>query len=163
MLMRGKRRSAGVIHGLLRGAVAGAAGTAALNATTYLDMIIRARAPSRVPEQSIEALVARAQVPIPGEGSRRSNRVSGLGGLAGTGAGVAVGALVGVIRSFGWRPGRMGGALGTTAVAMLASNAPMNALGTTEIRRWTAQDWLSDLAPHVAYGLLASYVLDELE
>ena len=45
-----------MIGNLLRGAAAGAAGTAALNAATYLDMVIQGRGASSTPEQTIETV-----------------------------------------------------------------------------------------------------------
>src|SRR4051812_32917314 len=85
------RRGIGPLGWALRGAAAGAAGTAALNAVTYLDMAIRGRPSSSTPEQTVEALADKAHVPIPGDEETRRNRVEGLGPLAGLGGGVAVG------------------------------------------------------------------------
>src|SRR5690349_11542744 len=71
----------------LRGAAAGAAGTTALNAVTYLDMTIRARAASSTPEASVEKLSDKLGIGIPGEGKERDNRVQGLGPLLGIATG----------------------------------------------------------------------------
>ena len=76
---------------LLRGAAAGAAGTSALNAVTYLDMVVRGRGTSSTPEQTVELLAEKAHVQIPGDDEKRSNRVQGLGPLTGLAAGVGVG------------------------------------------------------------------------
>jgi len=40
-----------------------------------------------------------------------------------------------------------------TAGAMARSNGPLIALGITDPRSWTRDDWMSDLVPHLAYGL----------
>lgn len=158
------RRSRGPspIHAALLGAAAGAAGTTALNAATYLDMALRGRASSSTPQDTVEKLADVAHVRIPGDAERRENRASGLGPLMGIAAGVGVGALLGLLRSTGWRPPQF--VLGTVAVggAMLVGNAPMTALGVTNPARWSSADWLSDLLPHVAYGIVTSYVLDHL-
>jgi hypothetical protein len=77
--------------GFLRGAAAGAAGTTALNAATYLDMAVRGRGNSSAPADLAEAVAERADVEIPGEGDERDNRLAGLGPLSGTGVGVVVG------------------------------------------------------------------------
>lgn len=53
-----------MLKGLLRGAAAGAAGTTALNAVTYLDMAWRGRSSSTTPQQAVEELANRAGQPI---------------------------------------------------------------------------------------------------
>ena len=50
------RAPIGTLGWVLRGAAAGAAGTTALNAVTYLDMTVRGRGTSSTPEQTVEAL-----------------------------------------------------------------------------------------------------------
>jgi hypothetical protein len=152
-----------VLRSVLRGAAAGAAGTTALNAVSYLDMIARGRPPSRTPEDTVEILSTRTHVPVPGQGDRRSNRVAGLGPLTGLAAGVATGALLGALRGLGWRPSPVVGAVGAMVVAMLASNGPMTALGVTDPRGWAAGDWAADVLPHLAYGAVTSQVLDGLD
>lgn len=82
-----------LVRGVLIGAAAGAAGTTALNAVTYLDMVARGRPTSSTPEATVEKLADKAHVPVPGEGDARQNRVAGLGPLTGLVAGV------------GWGPG----------------------------------------------------------
>ena len=49
-----------MIGPILRGAAAGAAGTTALNAVTFLDMAVRGRAESETPKRTVEALADRA-------------------------------------------------------------------------------------------------------
>lgn len=85
--------------GLLAGAAAGAAGTTALNATTYLDMVLRGRPASSTPEQTVEELSSRSHLNIPGNEETRANRVSGLGALTGILAGVGVGVALGAARA----------------------------------------------------------------
>ncbi len=84
-----------LVRGVLIGAAAGAAGTTALNAVTYLDMVARGRPTSSTPEDTVEKLSDKAHVPVPGEGDARQNRVAGLGPLTGLVAGVGVGAGLG--------------------------------------------------------------------
>jgi len=69
---------------LVAGAAGGAAGTTALNVVTYLDMAVRGRSTSSAPEDSMEALVSRAGLRIPGEEDTRKNRLAGLGAMAAT-------------------------------------------------------------------------------
>src|SRR4051812_13029938 len=75
-----------------RGVAAGAAGTTALNATTYLDMALRGRPSSSTPQESVEALADKTGLGIPGDGDKRDNRLSGLGPLLGILAGAGSGA-----------------------------------------------------------------------
>ena len=49
-------------RGVLYGAMAGAAGTSALNATTYLDMAMRGRPPSEVPKKMVKELSNRTGI-----------------------------------------------------------------------------------------------------
>ena len=134
--------------GILRGAAAGAAGTTALNAVTYLDMVLRGRESSSTPEEAVEQL----PVPVPGEGETRKNRISGLGSLSGIMTGIGVGALFGMLRRAGLRPPLPVGAVLVGAVAMASTDVSMTALRVTDPRRWTAQEWLSDIVPHLVYG-----------
>src|SRR4051795_4023123 len=98
------RRGRGIstLGWVARGAVAGAAGTTALNAVTYLDMVVRGRGSSSTPEQTVEALAEKAHVPIPGDEETRSHRVQGLGPLTGLAAGIGVGVLTGLVRATGF-------------------------------------------------------------
>lgn len=78
----------------LCGAAAGAAGTTALNAVTYIDRAIRGRPSSSTPETTVETLSSKTHVPIPGGEVARQNRVSGLGPLSGLLARGGTGALL---------------------------------------------------------------------
>ncbi|MGH4015993.1 MAG: hypothetical protein ACRDSL_19140 [Pseudonocardiaceae bacterium] len=60
-----------MLRQLLIGAAAGAAGTTALNAVTYLDMAVRGRPASDTPERSVQRLAALAQVEVPGGPEQR--------------------------------------------------------------------------------------------
>jgi uncharacterized membrane protein len=147
--------------GLLRGAAAGAAGTTALNAVTYLDMAVRGRPSSDAPEQVVTRLARRVGFDVPGAKARRQNRIAGLGPLAGIGTGVGVGAVAGLLRSAGVRlPTAIGGPL-LGAAAMLASDAPLALLGISDPRRWSTVDWVSDAVPHLVYGVTTHATLVE--
>jgi hypothetical protein len=148
---------------VLLGAAAGAAGTTALNAVTYLDMAVRGRPTSSTPEDTVEALASVAHLPVPGDDDTRGNRVAGVGPLTGLLAGVGTGSLLGAVRTGGFRPGLAVGTLVATVGALVGSNGPMTALGVTDPRTWPASSWVTDLVPHVAYGLVTAAVLDRLD
>lgn len=147
----------------LFGAAAGAAGTTALNAVTYLDMALRARPASSTPEQTVEELSKRAGLQIPGQGDDRDNRVSALGALTGIAAGIGTGLLLGAARGAGFRPGTPLTAATATAAVLVASNGPMTAVGVSDPRSWGAADWISDVIPHAAYAVTTAAVLEALD
>lgn len=148
-----------MVRGLLIGAAAGAAGTTALNTTTYLDVVVRARPSSSTPEASVERLAEKVGVRIPGDDDQRANRIAGLGPMLGIATGIGVGALIGVARAAGVRPPQALSALVTTGIVLVASNAPMTVLKVTDPRTWSLSDWVSDVLPHLAYGVVASAVV----
>lgn len=155
---------ANLIQGVMRGMLAGAAGTTALNATTYLDMALRGRPGSSTPEATVQRIADIAGTSVPGEDdSARQARTSGLGALMGLGAGIGTGAVLGAMRALG-RPRSRGGTFVVAWVlAMLAGNAPMTGLGVTDPRQWAPADWLADLVPHAAYALVTAAALQRLD
>lgn len=153
----------GLLRGLAAGAAAGAAGTTALNAVTYLDMVLRGRPTSDTPEQTVEKLAEKVQVDIPGRGDERRNRISGLGPLLGIAAGVGTGALVGLSRAAGWRSNTVLTGVLAGAAAMAGADVPMAVLGVSDPRTWGPKDWAADAVPHLAYGLLTALVLERLD
>lgn len=152
-------RPAGVMRGALWGAAAGAAGTTALNALTYLDMAARGRPASDTPSATLKKLEGATPLEIPGDGETHDNRVAGLGSLNGVVVGVATGMLLGAARGAGWRPSEIGTVSLSTLGALLAGNAPMTALGVSDPRKWSISDWISDLIPHTAYGIVCGLIL----
>jgi hypothetical protein len=151
-----------IIKGAAAGAVAGAAGTTALNAATYADMSIRGRPSSQTPAEVVERAASRAGLAVPGDADQRGNRLSGLGALVGIGTGVAVGAGYGVARALGWRVAAAAGAVLAAAAAMAGSDGPMFALGVSDPREWGPVDWASDVIPHAAYGAVTALALSAL-
>jgi uncharacterized membrane protein (Fun14 family) len=149
--------------GLLAGAAAGAAGTAALDAATYLDMTVRGRGSSSTPQQTIEAIDDRLPVSVPGEGETRDNRVAGLGGLSGIATGVGVGAVFGLARRAGLRLPVPVGAVVVGVAAMVATDLSMAGLKVSDPRNWSAKDWLSDLLPHLVYGAVTCSTLAAID
>jgi hypothetical protein len=151
------------IRAAARGAVAGAAGTATLNTITYLDMVWRARAASKTPEDTVERLAAITGVKIPGTEEERLNRIAGLGPLSGLVVGIGTGAALGLARAAGYRPGLMATSLTAAAAAMAGANVPMTALGITDPRTWSRIDWISDIVPHLAYGAVTGAALQAFD
>lgn len=144
---------------MVRGAVAGAAGTSALNAATYLDMAARARPSSSTPQQAIETLAERAGHPIPGDGEEKQNRLTGLGALSGIATGVSIGSAAGMLGPIirGMPVGLSAILLGGAAMALTDSS--MVRLGIINPSSWSGEDWAADAVPHLAYGLVTAAVL----
>ncbi|SDN99165.1 hypothetical protein [Geodermatophilus sp. DSM 45219] len=157
------RRGISVAGWALRGAAAGAAGSTALNAVTYLDMVVRGRGTSSTPEQTVEKLADLAHVQIPGDDETRWNRVQGLGPITGLVAGVGVGVVVGLVRAAGYRSQPLVGTLLTTLGVLVAANGPMTVLGITDPRTWSATDWASDVVPHLAYAAVVKTTMDAFD
>lgn len=151
-----------LISALLKGMAAGAAGTTALNAATYADMATRARPSSDMPQQTVETIAARTGHDVPGEGEQRDNRLSGLGALSGIVTGVTIGAVAGLFGPLLTRlPVVISGPL-LGGAAMAGSDVPMAKLGLTDPGSWSAQAWVSDAGPHLAYGLTTVLTLRAL-
>jgi hypothetical protein len=142
---------------VVKGGAAGAAGTTALNAVTYLDMAVRGRPASSTPEETVEKVAHAMHTEVPGDAETRSNRLSGLGPLTGIATGVGVGALAGLLaRSTRLPTSVLAGVVG--GAAMVGSSGPMTALGITDPRTWSVSSWVSDVVPHLAYGLVTAAV-----
>jgi hypothetical protein len=146
-----------MLTSMMRGAAAGAAGTTALNAVTYLDMLVRGRPASSTPEQTVRKLADLTGLRIPGTDEQRQHRVSAAGALMGLLTGVGTGAVLGAVHMLGRGP-LLVSAVATGVVAMAGSNGPMAALGVSDPRGWGVGDWVSDALPHLAYGLVTAAV-----
>jgi hypothetical protein len=148
---------------LVRGLVAGATGTTALYATTYLDMAVRGRPPSDTPKRTVARGADVLGIAIPGDRDARDAREAGLGTLLGHSVGMTIGVAVSGLRSTG-RPRTRGGTLALAwGLAMVAGNGPMSVLGVTDPRTWSGTDWLADLVPHLAYAAAATATLEAFE
>lgn len=135
-----------------RGAVAGAAGTTALNAVGYADMALRGRPASSVPARVAEQLAGRVGLTIPGSGTARQDRLEGLGALAGIATGAGVGAVAGQLHDAVRRLGPLAGPAVIGGLAMLVTDLTTAGLGVSDPRTWDASSWLSDVVPHLAFG-----------
>ncbi|HEY4463395.1 MAG TPA: hypothetical protein VGN41_12090 [Streptosporangiaceae bacterium] len=147
-----------VFKKLVRGAIAGAAGTTALNAVSYGDMLLRGRGASSVPEQVVEELARRAGLTIPGSDEVRQNRLEALSALSGIATGVMIGSVAGVLGVR--RLGPLAGPVAIGGAAMLATDLSMARLGISDPRTWDLTSWLSDIVPHLGYGAVVYAALE---
>jgi hypothetical protein len=139
---------------------AGAAGTTALNVVTYLDMASRARPASQSAEETVRRITDRAHVSL-GPEDRAANRRAGLGPLLGYAAGIGTAAaFAAAVR--GRRPPLPVAAAVLGIGGMVAADTPLTALGVTDPRRWSRTDWISDIVPHAAYGVVTAAVWHRL-
>jgi uncharacterized membrane protein len=143
-----------------RGLAAGAAGTTALHVVGHLDMALRGRPASTVPERVVDAFAAGTGRRVPGRGRVRDARRTALGALAGITNGLGVGVLASAVRSYGVRFPAPVGAVLTGAAAMAATDVPVAFMGVTDPRDRTTTDWLADAVPHLAYGAAVQTVLE---
>lgn len=149
------------------GAIAGAVGTIALDITSYGDMALRGRPASNLPAEIIRRTAEKARVEplaVPDEVADDStkNRRRALGMISGHAIGIGAGTLCGAMRSIiGPVPAPVM-ALVMGGVAMAAADVPATTLNITDPRRWGVSGWLSDIVPHLAYGLVAAGVFAAL-
>jgi hypothetical protein len=160
MIRSGAGTAPGMRRQILAGVLAGAAGTTALNALTYLDMAVRGRPSSDIPEQAVDRTASKVGARVPGDDEARGNRLSGLGPLTGIATGVGIGAVYGVaVGLFGRPPLALAGLL-VGAGAMAGTDVPMVASGLTDPRSWGVQGWLSDIVPHLGYGYVTAATVE---
>jgi hypothetical protein len=165
---------------IVAGAVAGAAGVVALNVASYLDMLVRGRPASDMPARIAGKLADEVGVPLDfdaGGGEEAdsgapaadeeaaaseaaAHRAEALGALLGTLDGIGIGVVYGIARLILPRPPAWlaGAALGS--IAMAAADYPATRLGLTEPRDWSTADWISDVMPHMAYGVVTALAFE---
>lgn len=154
-------RGAVSLRDLAAGALAGAVGTLALDAVTYLDIAGRGREPSSVPASVAGRIADEAGVDL-GDDEHAGNRREAIGALMGYATGVAFGACYGYVRGRRRRLPSVvsGAALG--AFVMAATDASATLAGATDPSEWSGADWLADLVPHAAYGIVTALAFDRL-
>lgn len=146
-----------MLQRLKRGMIAGATGAMALDITTYGDMLLRGRSASNVPATVAGRFADVLGIAFLGSGATgqaSDNRRSATGALLGYATGIGIGGAYSLLRG---RGGRVPTPLAGTAVgilAMVASDLPIALTGASDPRTWTPVDWLSDLIPHLVYGLV---------
>jgi hypothetical protein len=146
-------------RGPVAGAIAGAVGTLALDVVSYLDMYAQGRPASTLPADAAAKVAGKVGLDLSGDDDASNARRSALGALLGYSTGIAVGAAYGIVRR---RPGASRGALGLTGTVLVAANGPMVAMGLTDPREWGPKGWVSDLVPHLAYGVVTARVFDAI-
>ena len=148
---------------LLRGLAAGAVGTALLNAVTYLDIVVRARPPSSVPDDAVQRSADRYGVSLGADPQAAATRRNGLGALLGHLTGFAGGAAFGLVRPLA-RSVPWPAAATLTGLGIMAATDTANVrLGVTHPREWSTADWAADLVPHLAYGAGVVLAFDALD
>jgi hypothetical protein len=146
-----------MLRRVLLGTIAGAAGNLTLEIVTYGDMLLRGRAASGVPakmagiladEFGIEALSSAVA------GNQADNRRSAAGALLGYALGIGLGGAYGLIRpGLGWTSMPLAG-VAVGLAAMTAADTSYAVTGVSDPKTWTTMDWISDLVPHIIYGLV---------
>lgn len=144
---------------LMRGILAGGAGTALLDAATWVDVLATGRPTSSTPQQTVARLLARASIEVP----KDENRLAALGALSGLVAGAGVGVLASAARRAHVRLPAPAAAVLIGAAAMAVSDGTATALGVTDPRDWTAADWARDAVPHLLFGLAVHEALERME
>ena len=143
----------------LRGMVAGAMGTVALNIATYADMSARGRSSSSAPSKMIDKVAKQIRLPLSPQGvgaqdETAQNRESGLGALLGYVNGLGTGVIYGLVRSqFDEIPAPLAATL-VGLTAMVASDVPLVTMQLTNPKTWGLSGWLSDAIPHLIYGIV---------
>lgn len=154
----------------VRGIIAGAAGTVALNVATYADMALRGRPSSETPAKVAGTItkglgldLAAGANPADKQAAqaKAQHRKQGLGALQGYAVGLGIGALYGLLRSRTRLPRLLAGA-GVGLAAMAASDVPAITLGGSDPRTWGFSGWAADLVPHLAYGLVTMAAYEQL-
>jgi hypothetical protein len=154
---------------IVAGAIAGAAGTLALNTATYIDMLVRGRGSSDMPARVASKMADEVGIPLDfdapedGDSDLVKNRETALGALLGYANGLGLGVAYGVLRLILPRPPvwLSGAALGSAAMA--ASDYPATRLGITDPKQWRATSWVADVVPHMAYGVTTAAVFEHIK
>lgn len=142
----------------LVGAISGALGTFALDVTTYADMAVRGRSSSNAPSKLVGVIAEKAGFISSSNGNAQKpevqNRESGVGALLGYVNGVGVGVIYGLLRAQTKDVSMPLAGIGVGLAAMAASDVPLVASGVSDPKTWGLSGWLSDLIPHLIYGLV---------
>ena len=144
---------------MLLGIAAGAVGTVALNASAYADMALRGRPSSSVPAEVAGKLAEKAGIELSSDETDQ-NRKSGLGALSGYVVGLGVATAYGLVRPHLGDVSKTRAGIVLGLAAMAGSDVPATALGVTDPIAWGLGGWVSDIVPHLAYGLVTAIAYD---
>jgi hypothetical protein len=104
-----------------------------------------------VPEAAVDRLAKMVGIEL-GQGEAAQARRSALGALLGYATGLVGGAAYGAIApALRWVPPPARAVVVGLGV-MAATDGVSAALGGTDPRTWSVQDWAADIVPHLAYG-----------
>jgi drug/metabolite transporter (DMT)-like permease len=155
-----------MLGSIMTGAIAGAAGELALNVVTYGDMLLRARPSSSMPAKVAGRLTDAAGIELaqPGERPEKAEiRREATGALLGYGMAVGTAVASVLVRRAGLRlPIPVAGLL-IGGAAMTISDSIATALGVTDPRAWRRSDWIADVVPHAAYGIVTAATVEFIE
>jgi len=173
-----------VANRIVAGLAAGAAGTMALNVASYLDMLVRGRPASTLPGDVAGRLADEIGLPLDFDldfetaaadsdvdddddevavNDRVAHRQEALGALLGYSNGLGIGLAYGLVRLVVPRPPAwLAGAL-LGGLAMTASDYPSARLGLTDPQTWSSADWLADIVPHMAFGVVTAATFDAIK
>jgi hypothetical protein len=156
------------MRGLILGAIAGAAGTVALDLAGYTDMVLSGRGGSDLPAEVIRRLAEKAgitslSVPSDEADEKTKNRRIALGAIGGYKVGILIGALYGLASYPSTKKrGIVRRSLVLCALAMAGSDVPATMLEATNPADWGASGWISDIVPHLAYGVVTAAVFETI-
>lgn len=146
---------------LVTGMVAGAVGTTMLNFATYLDMALRGRPPSDVPEKVVDEITDKLDGSLDEQDDDETagNRRAAVGALMGLASGVAWGSFYGLVHPAIQRISPAARSAGLGMAVMAGNDVPAIAVRATKPTEWGLSGWISDLTPHMIYGIatVASY------
>ena len=128
-------------------------------------MVVRARPASSTPDETVEKTEQLTPLSLSADGADSEaarNRRTALGALLGIATGLGTGAVYGLVRPQLGRAPLTVLALAAGLGANIGSVAPMTALWVDDPRSWSASSWLSDLVPHLAYGVVTAAVFERL-
>jgi hypothetical protein len=149
--------------GVRRGLIAGAAGVTALDAVTYLDMLVRGRPASDVPARTVNELAKKIGIDrLDADDDKTNNRRSATGALVGYADGVLGGVAYGALHSAVRIPWPLGAAL-LAGLTLLVGEGSAARVGVVDWSKWSAKEWIADIVPRLAYGGVAALVVEALE
>jgi hypothetical protein len=152
---------------MILGKLAGLAGTASLDAVTYLDMAIRGRPPSELPDKMVRKLAELGGFeefakPLEELDDKARQQRAGIAALLGYADGAGSGVLFGLVRPYIRGVPVFWAGIGLAGLTMLLSEGLAAKLGQTDPSTWPASAWLEDIVPRCVYGWATCYVYDRL-